>query len=310
MSRRIVLLSLVAVLVSCGSEEPAGPERLADAPAPRADQVEVVSPIYEVPASDEVFMCFTVPVGNAETLLIKESRAYQSANGHHVLMLMVNEDAAIDPLPHVCTPADMAVDSLRFVGAGTAAGGGITLPEGIAIQIPPGRRLLLQSHYVNTSPTPLRVQDIVHLTKADPTTVRQIAGAYSLVDQTLELAPRGETTRVTDCSPPETMTVPWMFAHMHEWGVHAKIEVTRAGVTETVYDEAWDPAFRDHFPLVNFDPPLELGPTDRIKVTCQWANDTDAPIIFPTEMCAVFMPFYPAEGEFWICDQTGENYPL
>jgi len=81
-------------------------------------------------------------------------------------------------------------------------------------------------------------------------------------------------------------------------------------VTRTLYDSAWDPQFRDHFPLVNFDPPLELTPADRLVTTCTWNNTETDTIIFPREMCATFMPYWPSDGSFWVCDETGTNSQL
>src|SRR5688572_8279052 len=101
-----------------------------------------------------------------------------------------------------------------------------------------------------------------------------------------------------------------MFAHMHELGAQATIELIRDGETQVLYDEPWDPAFRDHFPFVTFDPPLQLRATDRLRTTCTWENPEAETVLFPKEMCATFMPYYPADGEFWICSERGMNVQL
>lgn len=308
-TRRVVLAALsIASLASCDGTAP--PVTLVN-PPPLGDHVlRAFGPEFEVAGGEEVFVCYTVPLENTEELYVTGSHGYQAPGGHHTLILSVDADEATIDEPHPCTGSDMAYRSLRFLGAGTAFGSGIVLPDGVALVLPVGRRLLIQTHYVNTDPTPRRVQDAVDLTLADRADVVHIAGAYTEVDQSLDIPPRSELTRELNCAPPMEMTVPWMFAHMHEWGVHATIELVRGGETTTIYDADWDPALRDSFPVVHFDPPLVLTPSDRLITRCTWRNDEEGSIAFPTEMCATFMPFYPSDGALWVCDETGTNYTL
>lgn len=305
-SRSFVAL-LVFSAVGCAGERTG---HLINPPPAGPEVVRLFGPEFDVPPSSEIFMCYTVPIENTEPIFVAATHAWQVDGGHHVLVLSVDDTETTVDAPHECTPEDMAYPSLRFVGAGTAAGSGIELPIGAAVRMAPGRRLLIQGHYLNSSTSPIRVQDAIDLTTVPEADVVNVAGAYTAVDQTLELPPRSVTTRMMDCSPPMNMTVPWMFAHMHEWGTHATIELVRDGVTTTVYDAAWDSRFRDDFPVVVFPAPMELTPADRIITRCTWENTEDHAILFPTEMCATFMPYYPSDGTLWVCDETGENYTL
>jgi len=304
MRRFLAPLVLSLAATSCGSP-------LVTATPLAANEQEYIGPVYTAPAADEAFICYTIPLNNAEPIYVHSSHMFQSAGGHHVLAFAIGETSTMNDAPHVCDDSDMANPTLRFVGAGTAGGSGITMPDGVALMIPAHVKLMLQTHHVNTSGHEQQAQDIIHIETIARADVVQVAGAYAEVAQSFTLNARATATATLDCHPPAAMTVPWMFAHMHEWGTHATINVIHAdGSTLPVYDSDWDVSFRDHFPLVNFATPLSLTPTDRVVTTCTWDNTTDAPIIFPKEMCATFMPIYPSDGTFWVCGDDGSNYTL
>jgi hypothetical protein len=297
----------VAFLIGCGGGS-GGPDLLReDIPDPPAGGVQVVSPIFEVPAESEVFMCMRIYTDITEELNVHASVGYQVEGGHHVMLYYSEEEQEGGDEPHDCGGGDMG--NIRFVGVGTADGIGISLPDGVAMKIPPGVKLYSQSHYVNTSAAPMQAQDVVNLEVLAPEAVEQTAGAFTEVDLTLELEPGVASDGVVDCTAPMDMTIPWMIPHMHEKGTHFKLEVIRGEETVAVYDEDWDPSFRDHFPVVEFEPHLQLTTADRIRTTCSWFNDTGETMYWPAEMCATFMSFYPSpDGALLACDSQGNHF--
>ncbi len=307
-SRRLVAAALAVLGLSCAGQADDG--HLIHPPPPDEGVIRFYGPEFDVQPGEERFICYTIQLGNTQTLYIGRTHAFQSMGGHHALVLSVLNSEATTDAPHECTGADMALPSIHFVGAGTAAGDGIALPTGMALPIEPGRKLLVQAHYLNVTTGPVRVQDAIDLLSVPEAQVVHQGGAYTQADGTVDLPPHVSTTRSISCTVPVAMNVPLMFPHMHEWGAHARIELTRAGTTTTLYDGAWDPTFRDHFPIVNFDPPLALTPEDRLTTTCTWNNTESDNLIFPREMCASFMPYYPSNGAFWVCDESGANSTL
>lgn len=299
----------VALTASCGSDDAPSSGRIVESPPPPEGAVELISPEFTVPAGEERFVCMQVPFDVTEDLFVNWTVAYQADGGHHSMLFFAPEDATLDPNPHECTESDMT--NVRFLGVGTGFGVGIHLPEGIAMKIPRGARIFTQSHYVNATGSDARVQDVLHLGLLEQPQVTSIAGAFTQIDLTFELPPRVSTTRTVDCEIARAMNVPWMVPHMHEYGQHYRIELTRGAETTMLYDNAWDEALRDHFPVVDFDGMgIALQPGDRLKTTCTWDNTTDEPMIFPREMCATFLMFYPSEGEFLTCDETGVTSEL
>jgi hypothetical protein len=211
--------------------------------------------------------------------------------------------------PHVCGAADMG--NIRFVGVGTSDGIGISLPDGVALKVPAGAKIYTQAHYLNVGTSDILAQDVINLDLRVFEEVEQVAGAFTEVDLTLDLAAEEVTTREIDCTAPMAMNVPWMIPHMHELGTHYLIEMIDGDTEEvtTVYDQVWDPTFRDHFPVIPFEEPLVLDANDRLRTTCTWDNTTTSRRLFPNEMCATFMPFYPSpDGALLACDETGTHF--
>jgi hypothetical protein len=303
--RSFIAFSFVAA-IGCGGG--GGPELLRDdIPDPPPGGEQVVSPIFEVPAQSEVFYCMRIYHDINEELNVHSSVGYQVAGGHHVMLYYSEEAQEGGDEPHDCGGGDMG--NIRFVGVGTADGIGIGLPEGIAMKLPAGVKLYSQSHYVNTTDQAIQAQDVVNLEVLQPEDVVQTAGAFTEVDLTLELPPGVGTDGVVDCTAPMDMQVPWMIPHMHEFGTHFTLEVLRGDQTIPVYDEDWDPSFRDHFPVVEFEPHLQLTANDRIRTTCSWFNDTGETMYWPKEMCATFMSFYPSpDGALLACDEFGNHF--
>lgn len=310
---RRVVVGATALMLGCNGsdkETQAPPDDgiIFDVPPVGADAVRLVSPTFSVDAGTEVFMCMKIPFEVKEDLFAGGSVVYQPKGGHHS-MLYFSPPGQKPPIdtPHECTDADMG--NIRFIGVGTADGVGIDLPAGTAMTIPKGATIYTQSHYLNTTDKPIEGQDVVDLRLVPTDQVDQRAGAFTEVDLGLELPAGAETTRQIDCTSPLEMDVPWMIPHMHEWGYHFKIELIVDDVPQTVYETDWSEALRDHFPIVKLDPPVHLRPQDRIRTTCVWHNTEANSLLFPAEMCATFMPFYPSpDGALLACDENGNHF--
>jgi hypothetical protein len=298
------LASLAAFAAACGSS---GDSFEKDHPPPPGG-VQLVTPTFTVPKGTEVFECFRVPYDVKEDLYVQSSAAWQATGGHHTMLYYSVGTAMYKDAPHTCDSTDML--DVRFIGVGTAAGGGITMPPGVVLKIPAGVKIYAQSHYLNATEKDLTAKDLINLELIPQSKVQNVAGAWTEIQTGLQVPPNDTASAVVSCSPPVEMTVPWLIPHMHEFGQHFNIELTSDGKTSTLYDSDWVATLRDHFPLVTFDQqPLKLKPSDIVKTTCTWKNTTSAPLLWPREMCAMFMIYYPStDGALWACDHDGANF--
>jgi hypothetical protein len=286
-----------------------GPDKLRDdIPDPPAGGVQVVGPIFSVPAGKEVFMCMRIPFDVTEQMYVQSSHVYQSTNGHHTLLYYSENSAGVDPEPHPCDGLDMT--DVRIVTTGAANGTGLSMPDGVVLQVPPGAELWAQSHYINATDQDSEVQDVINLELVPEDQVTEIASSFAHVDLTFTLPPAQETTRTMECAVPRDMTIPWLLPHMHEWGKEFTLELLRAGEEEPFWDWSgdWFTNARNDFPVQQLDEFIELKAGDRIRTTCTWNNTESDTILWPQEMCVTFFPFFPGDGGLLACDETGSSF--
>jgi len=81
--------------------------------------------------------------------------------------------------------------------------------------------------------------------------------------------------------------------HMHQLGVHAKLELTRAGQETALHDAPFDFFDQRIYPLDN----LDIRDGDVLTTTCSYENDTGRTVTFgqnsDDEMCFNFVTYYP-----------------
>jgi hypothetical protein len=301
-------LAIALVASACGEDDPTGqPDKLRDdIPDPGPNGVQMVSPTFEVPAGEEVFMCMRLAYSPDRDLYINSSNIYQSFNGHHTLVFYSNNSAGVDPLPHRCDGVDMT--DVRIVTTGAANGAGLPMPEGVALKVPKGSELWIQSHYINASDEKRTVQDVINVETIPIEEVTEVASTFAHVDLTFVLPPNQRSSRTMECKVPQEMTVPWFLPHMHEWGESFKIEIVRDGVTRFEHEGPWFDGARNDFPVHFLETPMTLTPEDTIRTTCNWNNTLDENLLWPREMCVTFFPFYPGNGQLLACDESGETF--
>jgi hypothetical protein len=248
-----------------------------------------------------------VPHEITQDLYVQASASYQARGGHHTMLYYVEGTTPFRDDPHECTPEDMG--NVRFVGVGTADGVGITLAPGMALRIPRGARLYVQSHYVNSGTAALAARDYINLELLPRERVERIAGAFTEVDLGLDLPARTRTRRVIDCTFPAEMNIPWAIPHMHEYGAHFRLELVSGTNTRVLYDSDWTAALRDHFPVVNFPQELHVTPQDHLRTICDFNNTTTHRMLWPEEMCATFLVFHPSNnGALLACDSRDGHF--
>lgn len=307
-----VVLSLALVpAVGCGADEDADgqPDKLRDdIPDPPEGGVQIVTPAFSIPAGEEVFMCMRVPYVPDRDMYVQSSNIYQSNNGHHTLLFFSNNSAGVDPLPHECDGLDMT--DVRIVTTGAANGTGLQMPDGVTLSVPEGAELWVQSHYINATDQERLVQDVINMELIPEAEVVEIASTFAHVDLTFSLPPQQRSTRSMECEIPREMTVPWLLPHMHEWGDHFELELTRKDEAEPfwTYEGEWFTGARNDFPIQQLDDFITLQPGDKIRTTCTWNNTEDANLLWPQEMCVTFFPFFPGDGGLLACDETGTNF--
>lgn len=311
--RRIVACTAAACGAACGAPS-AGPQptdlRLAIGPAPAAGLgIQVVSPDMVIAKGGDKMTCWVPDVTFTQDRLIKAFDTFQSENGHHLFGM-----ASVIPRQpgevFDCTNVeDMStVQPLVNPTSGNKEGTLNLLPPEFAVRIKAGTQLVVQSHYVNVTDNDILVRDVGNLIFL-PSDEQRIEANFLVLNDDSFTIPTGNAPyrHTTECTLTQRLQFAALNGHMHEWGRSTSIErVAADGTTTTLYDEPhWTAALRDAPPIVRFavDDPLVFEAGDTLRLSCEWQNDTDAPLRFPSEMCVSLMVYFPALPEgFIVCD--------
>lgn len=253
-----------------------------------------------------------------ETSGITGQVAFQSQFGHHFIAASSKATQREIPDGTVvdCTETNsIGMESFEpFLTGGVVASaetkGEFELPEGYATRVKADQRIVFQSHYVNTSPDPVVVQDHLQMHVVPEDDVETWAASFAFTEVDLDIPPGGEHTISFTCTWEDDYEVLFVGGHMHEWGKRYSVDAT---VTDTdqvdsprIYEiPEWDPYMRDAPIYADFvkdlGQPLSVTAGDTFTTTCTWDNTEDEALGFPAEMCATFGMVYPAKAAV-ICE--------
>src|SRR5678815_351529 len=183
--------------------------------------------------------------------------------GHHVI-LFYTLDKQPPGTQRICTDSDMA--SFRYL-AGSGTNGEVNeAPGSLVFRIPKGAQVVVNHHYLNATDNVMRGQSVVNINYADPGNYTP-AGNTAFLDSTIQVPP-GESSYEHSCTIDRTMKLWYLIPHMHQWGKHITVDVTRSGETERMFDLEWDDSFTFHPPELKLDPaePMVVNPGDKVTV--------------------------------------------
>jgi hypothetical protein len=271
-----------------------------DFPDPPSNGQQWLTPEWVIPAYSERQMCYVTRYTGDDTA-IHSAYHYQSQYGHHVLFMSttLEEDEYPDGASFDCTTgadnlmADLIPIYITILGQNTSY---LELPEGMAVKLKKNTRVILQSHYLNTSEHDIRVQDAINLEYMTPSSVETWAAPFGFSPIGFVLPPRQETSISLKCIWEDPVNVLFMYGHMHEWGKSISVDYTDSEGTERIYEiPEWKSEYRDIPVVEDFQPTGKaLSAGDIFTTNCTWFNSTDAEMRFPQEMCASSGMVYPA----------------
>ena len=265
-------------------------------------------PDIRVEAYDDQTICW-YDTYTGDTVGITGGRFLQHPDyGHHVIVMRTNADPDDVPDGTIidCSEGNEMVQQEPFVlpteavEPGTA---GLTLPEGMANKFKGGERLMIQSHHINYTDTPILLNDRVELDTIPIEEVETFAAPLIHTSTSLEIG-AGESTKVVECTFEEDFSFLYVFGHLHEYGTAIKIEYNKEdGTTETLYDlPVWDIEYRDNPPITRYElDALQVKAGESFTTTCSWNNTSDEILGFPEEMCVASAMVYPATVAM-VCD--------
>ena len=150
-------------------------------------------------------------------------------------------------------------------------------PPGVALRLPAGTRLDLNSHYINRTDATTTGEVYANLHFADPAEVVHEAQIFGLSNFDFELPAGKVTTLKKEYRFGARRHVMQLMSHAHEHMVEFRVEImggARDG--ELVYiSYDWE-----HPPILELDPPLIMEPGQGFKVEATYDNWTGRELNF------------------------------
>jgi hypothetical protein len=257
-----------------------------------------LGPDVVVPAQSEVQYCL-FDTYDGPDVGIHSFESFQADIGHHLILLGTSAGTVdyADGEVVDCTQTNQMMTSFEPLINAEPTGQGssyIELPEGMAVKLDQGQRIVVQAHYLNTTTEDMRVQDVMNIGFVAEDAIETPAAAFALTQTDLDI-PSGESSVSFDCSfPDDAYTVLYLTGHMHEWG--KSFSFAKDGAEIYTIPE-WDVSYRDAPPLDKYeDGSFFFEQASTLTTTCTWYNDTDEAMTFPEEMCATYGMLYPSDS--------------
>jgi hypothetical protein len=300
-------LALGITLLGCGTDGASGPEVLPDlnVPEPPQNGVQVLTPIFEniQPGSDNEVCTWTDIVFDHD-VDVKSTIGFQNEPpGHHAILFYTLEKQPVGT-SRICTDTDMA--SFRYLTGNGNNGVLNAAPGNLVFRIPAGAQLVVNSHYLNAGDEVLRGQSVINVNFAEAGD-HTPSGSTAIVDTSLEVA-QGVSTQNMHCTYEKDFKLWYFIPHMHRWGKHISVDLTRSGEKTRMFDLDWQEQYTFHPPEKRYetDAPLVIKAGDQIDVSCEWNNTENRVLPFGFEMCVAFGQFIDDQGlGGWACDHGG-----
>jgi hypothetical protein len=264
---------------------------------------------FEVPGASERTQCTYVIPSPDQDFTLARYEARMRAGSHHFNMMRyepgVLEASGFElGVPRDCTPLGVPIyvagSEWQYVDA--------PLPRGLGSKIPAGSGLVMEVHYLNTSPEAIRGKVEVNLYERDPAEVEHLAGVYFNIMSQFEVPPRSTAKFSARCPAREGTNVVMLTSHMHRFGRRFTIDLfdDAAGTKKPLYEST------DYgHPLVvqHASDPIVIGPNQGFEWSCEFENFLDERVVdgemgLTDEMCIMIAYYYDYEGELPYCGRA------
>ncbi len=303
------------------------------APLPKpANGIQLRVGPFDVAPNYERELFSYVPLNYAQDVFIERVEMTMRPGSHHFLLstFAANTPANILPPPNVIRDirdangnyilANVAPMQYHEFFAGTQWPlSSYHFPPGVALRLPAGKGLDLNSHYANRSTAVIPGEAYANLYFADPAKIKYTAEILNLNNTNFSLPPQKVTTVERAYTFSERMNIFLLFSHAHEHMTEFKVEVVGGPRSGEVVYIAYDWA---HPPILKIDPPLVLEPGQGLKLIATYNNWTNRTLRFgllsQDEMMILFGYFYkssatavqdPAASAMPTAFALEQNYP-
>jgi hypothetical protein len=253
------------------------------------------------PPNAESWLCSVYDLPTTEAAAVNSVQFLQNEGTHHMtLSTTAFSDTPLEPGDYECADiyADTTVmeDVVMMFGNQGEAEGTLTLPEGVAANLPAGIQVMQEIHYVN--PTTEEVPLYSYLNAYTIPQDEVVSGIWggSVRDENIAIpAGASQHTEWSRCLMSEDVEVQFLASHTHARATEftiAPYDGTAVGDVFYTNDDWHDPR------ITQYNPGLVVPAGQGFEFTCTWDNESDAEVNYglsaTDEMCnmaVVFTPF-------------------
>lgn len=256
---------------------------------------ELVGSDWTLAPGAEKYQCTQITV--AQDTWVSAFRGIAPPGTHHTFL--TSDSSATDGT----FPCDGGTMGLALVAATAVGTPDFALPEGVAIKLSAGQKLLLNIHLLDASASPMSGHSGVAVRTVGATPVLHEAEAV-LAGKTAGLTvPPGMSTQSGHCTMAADVTLFAVFPHMHKLGTHMTVTAAPAnGMPTTLSDRPY--AFGNQF-IYPLSPTAALRSGDVVTVDCSYDNPGPQTVVFGQstrdEMCFAALFRYPRVAHGVLC---------
>jgi hypothetical protein len=289
MLRQLALGLLPGLLAApaCGTSDPAVEDIMANVrdvrlpiPAPDPQYVDFVGPETIVQPGEDTMTCLHIR-HDGDAIAYSVVNALQGKFGHHAVLVQAKKPLPPGTVEDCSKAEDMAKYDLLTIT-------GLETPEGYGLWLPSGVPMVYQSHYLNSSPQPLRIRDVLRFKKIPAQDVKTWATTFAFSTATIDIPAHQGSKTSFECEIPFDTQVMALFGHMHELGTRltTSLGAGPASLQEVYKVDSWVADYRDNPPVkLQWKSPLAVTKGSTLKTDCEWMNTHDKAVVFPSEMC-------------------------
>ncbi|GDX80192.1 hypothetical protein LBMAG42_20030 [Deltaproteobacteria bacterium] len=258
-----------------------------------------VSMFGTAPAFTEVWLCSVYDIPTTAAAAVNSVEYLQTEGTHHMtLSTTALAETPIEPGNYDC--ADLYANSsvmqdvvMMFGNQGQAAGT-LSLPDGVAANLPAGIQVLHEVHYVNTTDTAVPIYSYLNAYTIPQEDVVDGIWGGSVRDEHLEIPVGVEHTEWSRCVMNEDVEVQFLASHTHALATEFTIAPFDGLTTGEVFytNNDW------HDPMIEqYTTPMAVPAGQGFEFACTWFNDGESTINYgllsTDEMCNMAIVFTP-----------------
>ena len=322
-SASLPLALLMSTLVGgcAGDDQPPPatmePEALPPLEPPPAGQGLQFKMITELQAGQEIERCQFV-VAPPEGLNVNHDDVRYTHGSHHVLLYLT-------PYPSIPTvdirgqshdtsavfdcalgaTADWSVSGV-IAGAQSSGGGSmVSLPPDVAVKVPGGSVMLMNTHYLNANPKPLMAEARINVFTIPTAQMKQEGGVLFFYNPIISIAAGSTATARMRCAVDSEIRLTNIQSHMHRRAVNYEAMLSdKSGQVESLYkNDDWE-----NVPVKKFEPGKLIPAGSSFDYHCDYKNPESHDIrqgpSTKDEMCMLIGSYYPRNREIENCQKA------